>query len=284
MQRVCPALLLLATSLTPLAAQESRPAPVDPEPPEAAEPSPPAAAPKPVRGSDEALALARKVRDFAGGEAALQKVRHVAFTFAGGRRLFWSLQEQKVRVENLAPPPGPGVRGQHWEVLVYDHGAAKDLLRAPPKPHPEAPNLSARSMWINDTYWLLVPLKVLDDGVVLSIDPKDEADAEGVARLRLEFDGVGITPKDQYVLHVETETGKVLRWDYWRDPRRAPMSWRFEGWTQLGPVRLALSHPPVDEGARGARSIELTDVVVNGPVPDGIWTSTERILGKTEDR
>jgi hypothetical protein len=283
MRYQCSVVLLLASSLTPLAAQESRPtsnpAPTQPDP----EP-PPATAPKPVRGSDEALALARQVRDFAGGEAALSQVKHLVFTFAGSRRLFWSLAEQKVRVENLAPAPGPGVRGQHWEVLVYDHGAGEDLLRSPPKPHPQAPNLSARSMWINDTYWLLVPLKVLDDGVVLSIDPRGDDDPEGVARLRLAFDGVGITPKDQYVLHVETATGKVLRWDYWRDPKRAPASWRFEGWTQLGPVRLALSHPPVDEGARGARSIELSDVVVNGPVPEAVWTSTERILAGTEDR
>jgi hypothetical protein len=265
--------LSVALFVMPTVSQESR---------ETRKAKAPETRPAPARGSEEALALAKKVKDFAGGEAGMKEVRNVVFTFDGKHRIFWSLAEQKVRIESLGPPPAPEQRGQRWDVLVYDAAADESLLQAPPKPHENAPSLSGKSMWISDTFWLLAPLKVLDDGVILAVDPAVSGDEKGVKRLRLSFDKASLTPRGSYVLHVESDTGKLLRWDHYRSERSEPVSSRFERWTKVGPLTLALSHPPVDPSARNAREIELSDVAVNVEAPKDVWTTWEKILDKVK--
>ena len=241
-----------------------------------------ASRPTGVQGSTQALALARRVHEFAGGYGALDRVHNLVFTYAGGRRILWSLDEDKVRIETLAPPPPKGTIGTYWEVLVYDIAADKSLLQAPPKPHPSAPNISGKSMWLDDCYWLLLPLKVLDDGVVLAIDPLEPGDAAGVQRLRITFAGVGIHPENRYVLHVETRTGKVLRSDFQRTERSPIQSASWERWTRIGPLQLALLRVPVSAAKRAERDVEFSAVAVDVAVPEDIRTRTTRLLKALE--
>src|SRR5687768_14239715 len=91
-------------------------------------------------GSPEALALARKVYEFAGGLEGWVKVDSIVFTFAGRHRLLWDVKGGKVRIENLLEFP-PGNRGTPWKVLVYDVAADSSLLQAP-KPPAQAPRIS----------------------------------------------------------------------------------------------------------------------------------------------
>jgi len=49
--------------------------------------------------------------------------------------------------------------------------------------------------WVNDTYWLLMPYKMRDPGVVLTLagtEKKPGTRGQGAPHLR----GVGLTPKD----------------------------------------------------------------------------------------
>jgi hypothetical protein len=223
--------------------------------------------PQPATGDEAALALARRVHVFAGGDTGWEKVDNIVVTFAGMRRLLWDVSERKVRIESVGEPRRDGWSG----AVVYDIATEKaEQLVAPQRSRGQQtdPARAAKGMWINDFYWLLVPLKVLDPGVALSIEPRAKDDAEGVARLRLRFDDVGLTPRNEYVLHVETETGKVVRWDYHSTADAPAASWRFAGYTQVGPLQLSLSRPRIGEG----RAIELTDVAINVAVPEGIWT------------
>ena len=226
-------------------------------------------------GSPQALALARKVRDFAGGAAGWAQVETLTLTFNGARRLFWDVAAGKVRVENLTPA---GERGNPWTIAVYDVREGRDLLQR--STAPQAPRVSARQMWVNDFYWLLAPLKVLDPGVQLSIEPGRGGDAEAGAgedlqRLRLRFaPGTGMTPDNEYVLHVEPATGKVVRWDYYRRAGAEPRSWRFEDYTVVGPLRLSLWRPAI--GAEGG--IRLSGVAVDAKVPADVWTREDRVL------
>jgi hypothetical protein len=218
--------------------------------------------PKAATGDDAALALARKVQAYAGGAEGWAKVDNVVLTFAGMRRLFWDVRGGKVRIESLGEPRRGGWSG----TVVYDIAADKAVQLAGPQSADAA--RAAKGMWINDFYWLLVPLKVLDPGVALSIEPRAQHDADDVARLRLRFDAVGLTPKNEYVLHVERDTGKVVRWDYHSTADAPAASWSFAGYAKIGPLQLSLSRPRVGEG----RAIELTDVAINVEAPDGIWT------------
>lgn len=262
--------LLFALLTLDSVAQEAKPpepAPPTSRPTSRPTAAKPATAPTTATGDEAALTLARKVHAFAGGSEAWAKVDNVVLTFVGRRRLLWDVRAGKVRIESVgksAQQPGP---------IVYDINAHRALQLGDAKAaKPTADN--AKGQWINDFYWLLVPLKVLDAGVALSIDARDKDDAEGVARLRLRFAAVGMTPDNEYVLHVEERTGRVVRWDFFSDAKAKPRSWEFAGYQQVGPLHLSLSRPMV--GGQGG--IELTDVAVNVELPDDLWTAEEPLL------
>jgi hypothetical protein len=230
-----------------------------------------------------ALALARRVHDYAGGAEGLRQVKNIVFTFSvrgSRRRQFWDLSASKVRVE--FPKVKARSLGVPIHVLVFDIRQDENVLRYPPRPHPNAPRVSAKSIWINDSYWLLAPLKVLDPGVQLSIDPRQDDDPAGIARLRLRFQaGTGLTPKNEYVLHVEQDTGRVTRWDFYRTAKARPRSWRFEDYRRIGSLRLSLDRPPI--GERNGIHVGFSDVQVNPKAPARVWTSTERLFLQDEE-
>lgn len=70
----------------------------------------------------------------------------------------------------------------------------------------------AHRRFVNDTYWLLAPVKVFDPGVNRSYEA-DSSDAQHDV-LHLTFGEVGLTPGDEYWLYVNRETGRVDRWAF----------------------------------------------------------------------
>lgn len=97
----------------------------------------------------------------------------------------------------------------------------------------DTPPEEAKAAWgafINDGYWLLAPSKVMDPGVVRSLD------AEG--RLALAFQGVGLTPGDQYLLEVDSASGLVRSWEYTLQSGRTG-AWSWEGWQEVGGLHLS---------------------------------------------
>ncbi len=121
---------------------------------------------------------------------------------------------------------------------------ASDWARFAPKASAEEA-AEAWARFVNDSYWLLAPSKVLDPGV-------RRTEGEGV--LGLDFEGVGVTPGDHYELSVDAD-GKVTGWAYTLQGGREG-SWAFEDYQQLGPLRLSLRR--VSESA----VIRFDDVVV----------------------
>ncbi len=65
---------------------------------------------------------------------------------------------------------------------------------------------TAWQAFTNDSYWLLAPAKVLDGGVRRQLDD--------AGHLVLEFDGVGLTPGDRYVMTVDPADAHLTHWDF----------------------------------------------------------------------
>lgn len=92
----------------------------------------------------------------------------------------------------------------------------------------------------NDTYWLVSPFKLADPGTNLAPMP------ETPGAFHLTFgDGVGQTPRDQFWVYLDPETGM---WDYWAyflesmegEPSRDQAAvWKWEDWEDFGGVKLA---------------------------------------------
>lgn len=94
----------------------------------------------------------------------------------------------------------------------------------------------AWAWFTNDSYWLLAPCKVTDDGVT--------AAAEGSSALTLTFQGVGLTPGDTYRMEVDP-SGQVTGWSFTLQSGRAGSF----GWTdhaRHGPLSLSTTRTARD--------------------------------------
>jgi len=70
----------------------------------------------------------------------------------------------------------------------------------------------AYGLFVNDSYWLLMPAKLEDPGVKVKID-KDLSQSSGKTVLDLTFENVGNTPGDHYWVFVNGD-GSIARWKF----------------------------------------------------------------------
>ncbi len=219
--------------------------------------------------------LAFRIVEASGGMAAWEALPALRFDFAverGGERVpiarhLWDRRSGRYRAEWNADRDGTPDSAvvalfARWpdEAAVYLNGEPVDSLG-------DGTALeAARGRTINDTYWLLAPLKLFDPGVTRALAP-DSADAAHDA-LRLTFAGVGMTPGDRYWLLADRETGRLDRWTFRLEgrPDRAA-SYRWTGYETLdgpaGPVTLSTRKEAV-----GADRALLTDRLSAAPVTD----------------
>jgi hypothetical protein len=75
-----------------------------------------------------------------------------------------------------------------------------------------------KALWINDSYWLVMPWKLQDPGVNLTY-VKTEQLSNGTTAdiLQLTFNAVGVTPENKYWLYVDKEDHLIKQWAYYQN-------------------------------------------------------------------
>lgn len=161
--------------------------------------------------SDEkAIQLADAVMEAMGGRNAWENTRHIKWNFFGRRTLYWDKQAHLLRLE--VPKDSIVV------LLDLNKGTGK-VAKAGKEIQEEEPKAywlkSARSIWNNDSYWLLMPFKLKDAGVTLKYIGQDSMDSGAPSQtLALSFREVGDTPNNKYIVHVG-EDNLVQQWDFY---------------------------------------------------------------------
>jgi hypothetical protein len=220
-----------------------------------------------------AVAVADRVMESLGGRAAWDALRGLRWTFGvavndtvrSSRRHAWDKHTGWHRVEGLGRDGVPFLfithvntgEGRCW---MGGQAIAGDSLK----------KLVARakSLWINDTYWLLMPYKLRDPGVTLGLA---EPVAEGGAtfeRLALSFADVGQTPGDRYWVWVDRADHRVKKWEMilQSDPPAGPPTvYTWEGWTRAGGLWFPTSH------RNGPRDVFTSDVEAVDAFPAGTF-------------
>jgi hypothetical protein len=113
-----------------------------------------------------------------------------------------------------------------------------------------------------------MPYKMTDPGVILAYDGEHKEGEATWDKVRLTFDGVGLTPKDKYWAFVNRTTGLVDRWDFvLKGESKPPSSFTWEGWARHGKIMLASDHKAKD----GTR-IHFPTLEVRESVPDATFT------------
>ncbi len=93
--------------------------------------------------------------------------------------------------------------------------------------------------FINDSYWLLMPFKLLDAGVHHRRGHDTLIGGRTFQTLQLSFGNVGLTPGDRYWLYIDPATKLVERWRFLlQSGREGEFLWT--DYRQFGPVKLSL--------------------------------------------
>lgn len=219
----------------------------------------PATTPAPMVLATYADTLAQQTLDAYGGAEAWAALPHLRFDFAferdGDRRTIrrhlWSRHDGRYRVEWSASPDS------HYVVLFdTDTRAGNAYLNGAAVADAEQANLLERaySNFINDTYWLLLPVKLLDPGVNRTYLP-DSSDATTEV-LQLTFGDVGLTPGDRYYIYLDKNTHHVRRWGFVLENMDTDAAPRFYDWsdeqqfaTPAGGVTMAARKAAVGRNA-----------------------------------
>ncbi|MEM8600148.1 MAG: hypothetical protein AAGF99_09515 [Bacteroidota bacterium] len=196
--------------------------------------------------------LAMLAYDHAGGPAAWARVGALRFDFAverAGERtpIRHHLWDRTTGAYRIDWSNGDTLYTALFDVDDYTTGTVY-MDGAPLRDSTLAEALdNAEQAYLNDTYWLLAPIKLFDAGVTRGLDA-DSSDAT-TAALTLAFDGVGLTPGDTYWIYVNRDTGAVEGWTFQLESGGiGQYDWMgYDAFnTAAGPVRLAVRKERAD--------------------------------------
>jgi hypothetical protein len=226
------------------------------------------------RSDPKAVAVADRVMEALGGKEAWRATRYLRFDFAverDGKTLMrrahtWDRHTGRYRVE--------GKDGEGRDVVVLMNLNTREgqaFVGGDPASGAKLEGLleSAYAWWVNDTYWLLMPYKMRDDGVVLTYAGLEAKEGQTWDKVHLTFENVGLTPKDMYWVFVNRKTGLVDRWEFvLKGADTPPVPWAWRGWKPHGQIQLADERVNLNDGTR----IHFPVLDVPASVPDSVFT------------
>jgi plasmid maintenance system killer protein len=214
-----------------------------------------------IEASDnKAIVIADEIMKALGGRANWDATRYISWNFFGRRKLFWDKHSGNVRIEigqdiylvNIQNNTGQVRIGN--EVIQDPDSLQKYVERG-------------ISMWINDSYWLVMPFKLKDSGVTLRY-MGEGATAEGASAdiLQLTFESVGRTPENKYLVYVDKQRRLIVQWDYFQkfNDEKPAISTPWLDYERHGTILLS--------GNRGGNR-QLTEISVSDTLPASLFTT-----------
>ena len=191
-----------------------------------------------LEGSDpKAMAWADAVMKAMGGREQWDNLRYLAWNFFGVRDLVWDKKEGRVRIDfprdsavylaNINTMTGKVQK--NGEEVTHPDSLTKYLQRA-------------KGIWINDSYWLVMPFKLKDSGVTLRYLRQDTMLTGTQAEvLELTFENVGNTPGNKYEVFIDPADSLVKQWAYFKEASQDSASaiWPWDNYAQYNGVLLS---------------------------------------------
>ncbi|MFQ5766621.1 MAG: hypothetical protein ACE5ID_01360 [Acidobacteriota bacterium] len=191
------------------------------------------------RSDPRAVRIARSVMEKMGGQASWDSTRYLRWTFFGRRRHTWDRFTGNIRIEDGDQVTLMNIRTLKGKVFkggeeVTDPAELKTLLE------------QGHQIWVNDSYWMFMPYKLLDPGVTLGYaGTRAMADGRPADVLILSFDkGIGYTPENHYDVFVAKDTGLVEQWSFYKDgsQEKPGFTLPWAAWRRFGKIMLAMHH------------------------------------------
>lgn len=209
-----------------------------------------------MEASDQkAIQLADSVMVAMGGREAWDDLTAVSWSFFGARDLLWDKENGRVRIDFPAKKA----------IYLLDLEAMTGKVMMDSMEVTQADSLSkyleeAKSIWINDSYWLFMPFKLKDSGVTLSYMGEDTmTTGEPAEVLKLTFENVGVTPDNMYKVYVNPEDNLVYEWAYYQSSSQDSASavWPWDNYERYGDLLLSAGR----SDGRGPANVRVYDEV-----------------------
>lgn len=185
----------------------------------------------------KAVELAKKSEAAMGGRAAYDAQRYVSWGFFDRRLHLWDKHENRYRMQTVEEDMLVLLDLDTKEGSVYRNG---ELV--PAGEESDKFLKDAYEIWINDSYWLVMPWKLRDPGVHLAYTREDKTeDGREAHVLTMTFQEVGVTPENKYEVFIDKESHLVTQWSFF--PTAADTEPRFvlpwANWKDYGNVKYA---------------------------------------------
>lgn len=214
-------------------------------------------------GSDpSAIAIADQVMEAMGGRSNWDQTEALSWVFFGRRQHYWDKNNQRFRIETISEDP-------EVKQKVFTYDLKSDQIKVTiggeeVKDSLEQYKEQAKGMWINDSYWLVMPYKLKDSGVTLKhLGGIVDEEGKPCERLEMTFREVGVTPGNRYLIDVDSVTNLVSSWSFFRtvnqDSADFKMPWK--DYQPKGDILLS--------GDRGR--LKLTNIQVHESLPDSLF-------------
>jgi hypothetical protein len=199
----------------------------------------PANIPAPIDPATEAVV--DKVMKTAGSDV-WAKVKVIEFTF--------NVEDEGKQVVS---------RSHKWDIVANTDTITDNIKKGDPVIVDLGKNAPAvgYQQWTNDSYWLLMPLKLKDGGVQFGPMMMTRDMPPSRANVTMSFADVGITPGDQYDLSINLRTNQIDHWVY-RPNAEKKLGFTWEDYKDFNGLVLATNHVSDDK----KRRIYFTDIRV----------------------
>jgi hypothetical protein len=215
---------------------------------------------------EKAYRLAAASLEAMGGAEAYDKTRYLSWVFFGRRFHVWDKHTGDIRIEyednKVVLMNIHSKEGRAWENGVEITDAEKLAERM----------TWGYQVWINDSYWLVMPYKLRDPGVNLAYTRDDKmADGSDAYVLTMTFNDVGVTPENKYEVFINKNTMLVSEFAYYAkasdDKPQFNRPW--QNWAKFHDIMLS--------DTRG--ELSMAPVEVHKGLPASVFESPEATVG-----
>lgn len=165
----------------------------------------------------KAIEIADKVMEAMGGQKNWDDTQFIIWDFFGSRKLTWDKWTGNVRIVSE--------RDKYIVLVNINDLTGKVMRNGVEITHRDSLNkylALGKSMWINDSYWMVMPFKLKDPGVNLKYLRRDTTSKGQEADiLQLTFNSVGDTPENKYEIFIDPKTNLVVEWAFYKNLKDA---------------------------------------------------------------
>ncbi len=216
-------------------------------------------------GSDaQAIALADKVIKNMGGVKNWNNTRYIAWSWRDQYHI-WDKFENKFRYEKDTLVVISDLNTKQGTVYSKGKVLTDEVQR-------QKILANQYAVWANNSYWLLMPFKLRDQGVNLKYKGEGKTQAgEAADLLELTFQNVGVTPNNRYMLAVDKKSGLITEWSYFKNAadEKPGFTRPWTNYQTYGKIKIS--------SGRGDAKMDMSNITVSQNLNNDLFNSPTKV-------